>query len=68
MMVLQNLLPDYLVLSFVDVAFAAKSLNPTATNFFVWDCFESVLFCSRPDSILDRQDSICHPLVIFQLT
>jgi hypothetical protein len=54
MMVLQNLFPDYLVLSFVDVAFAARSLNPTATDFFVWDCFESVVFCSRPTSILDR--------------
>jgi len=29
--------PDYLVLSFVDVAFPARSLNPTATDFFVWD-------------------------------
>jgi hypothetical protein len=68
MMVLQNLFPDYLVLSFVDVAFAARSLNPAATDFFVWDCFESVVFCSQPASIVDRQDSICNPLVIFQLT
>jgi len=35
-MVLQNLFPDYLVLNFVDVAFPARSLNLTATDFFVW--------------------------------
>jgi hypothetical protein len=34
----------------------------------VWGCFESVVFCSRPASIWERQDSICHPLVLFQLT
>lgn len=68
MMVLQNLFPNYLVLSFVVVAFPARSLNLTATDFFVWGCFESVVFCIRPASILDWQDSICHSLVIFQLT
>jgi hypothetical protein len=65
MIVLQNLFPDYLVLSFVDVAFPDRSLNSTVTDFLVWDCFKSAVFCSRPASILDQQDSICHPLVIF---
>jgi len=68
MKVLQNLFPDYLVLRIVNVAFPARSLNLTATDFFVWGCFESIVFCSQPASILDRQESICHPLVIFQLT
>ena len=43
MMVLENLFPDYLVLNFVDVGFPARSLNLTATDFFVWACFKSVV-------------------------
>jgi hypothetical protein len=43
MMVLENLFPDYLVLNFVDVGFPARSLNLTATDFFVWGCFKSVV-------------------------
>ena len=46
MMVLHNLLPNYLVLSFVGIVFPDRSLNLTDTDFFVWDCFKSVVFCS----------------------
>jgi hypothetical protein len=52
-MVLQNLFPGYLVVTFVDVAFPTISLNLTATDFFLWGCLESVVFCSQPASILD---------------